>query len=81
MIPRETAHERNAWIAKFEAFMGGNGRSGIFTLREKNSRKVRTIIVLVLAKSSHRRSMHVSAGVLSVCTVTYDLRFRVPVAD
>jgi hypothetical protein len=53
----------------FEALMGGDGRSGIFTWREKNRRKVRTIIVLVLAKSSHRRSMHLSAGVLCVCTV------------
>ena len=51
----------------FEALMGGDGRSGIFTWREKNSRKVRTIIVLVLAKSSHRRSMHLSACVLCVC--------------
>jgi hypothetical protein len=57
----------------FEALMGGDGRSGIFTWREKNRRKVRTIIVLVLAKSSHRRSMHLSVGVLGVsylCTVT-----------
>lgn len=53
----------------FEALMGGDGRSGIFTWREKNRRKVRTIFVLVLAKSSHRRSMHLSAGVLCVCTV------------
>ena len=34
----------------FEALMGGDGRSGIFTWREKNRRKVRTIHVLVLAK-------------------------------
>jgi hypothetical protein len=54
----------------FEALMGGDGRSGIFTWREKNRRKVRTIIVLVLAKSSHRRSMHLSASVLSVCTIS-----------
>jgi hypothetical protein len=52
----------------FEALMGGDGRSGIFTWREKNRRKVRTIIVLVLAKSSHRRSMHLSVGVLCVST-------------
>jgi len=31
----------------FEALMGGDGRSGIFTWREENCRKVRTIIVLV----------------------------------
>jgi protein-serine/threonine kinase len=37
----------------FDALMGGDGRSGIFTWREKNRRKVRAIIVLVLAKSSH----------------------------
>jgi hypothetical protein len=53
----------------FEALMGGDGRSGIFTWREKNRRKVRMIVVLVLAKSSHRRSMHLSAGLLSVSYV------------
>jgi protein-serine/threonine kinase len=53
----------------FEALMGGDGRSGIFTWRE-DRRKVRTTIVLVLAKSSHRRSMHLSVGVLNVCTIS-----------
>jgi hypothetical protein len=54
-----------------DALMGGDGRSGIFTWREKNSRKVRTIIVLVLAKSSHRSpSMRLSAGVLCVGTIS-----------
>lgn len=38
----------------FDALMGGDGRSGIFTWREKNRRKVRTI-ALVLAGSSHLR--------------------------
>ncbi len=52
----------------FDALMVGDGRSGIFTWREKNSRKVRTTIVLVLAKSSHRSPpMRLSAGVLGAC--------------
>ena len=61
----------------FEALMGGDGRSGIFTWREKNRRKVRAIIVLVLAKPSHshRRSLHLSARVLCVCLLVYNLRF------
>jgi hypothetical protein len=49
----------------FEALMGGDGRSGIFTWREKNRRKVRAIIVF--GDPSHRRSMHLSAGVFCVC--------------
>jgi len=54
-----------------DALMGGDGRSGIFTWREKNSRKVRTIIVLVLAKSSHRSpSMRLSAGIFGVGTIS-----------
>jgi hypothetical protein len=52
---------------EFEALMGGDGRSGIFTWREKNRRKVRTIIALILARSFHRRSMHLSVGVFCVC--------------
>jgi hypothetical protein len=49
----------------FEALMGEDGRSGIFTWREKNRRKVSTIIVPVLAKSFNfpRRFMHLSVGV------------------
>ena len=35
-----------------DALMGGDGRSGIFTWREKNCRKVKAI-VLVLARSFH----------------------------
>lgn len=50
-----------------EALMGGDGRSGIFTWREKNRRKVRTISVSKLAKSFHCRFLYLSAGVLSVC--------------
>jgi hypothetical protein len=55
----------------FEALMGGDGRSGIFTWREKNRRKVRTIIVLVLAKSCLLNVVpHLSAGLLSVSTIS-----------
>jgi len=47
-----------------DALMGGDGRSGIFTWREKNRRKVKAI-VLVLARSSHiSDSMHLSVGLL-----------------
>ena len=53
----------------FEALMGGNGRSAIFTLREKNSRKVRIIVVPCTCQLAY--SVYVQ----------YDLRFRVPVAD
>jgi hypothetical protein len=55
----------------FDALMGGDGQSGIFTWREKNRRKVRAIIVLVFAKSSHRgRSMQLSVGILGVGTIS-----------
>jgi hypothetical protein len=68
--PQDGSRTKRLDRKDFEALMGGDGRSGIFTWREKNRRKVRTIFVLVLAKSSHRRSMHLSVGVLSVCTIS-----------
>ena len=56
----------------FDALMGGDGQSGgIFTWREKNRRKVRAIIDLVFAKSSHcGRSFRLSVGVLGVGTIS-----------
>jgi len=47
----------------FDALMGADGRSGIFTQREKNNRQARTI-VLVFAEFSHRsHSMHLLISV------------------
>jgi hypothetical protein len=56
----------------FDALMGGDGQSGIFTWREKKSRKLRTITVLVFAKSSHRGRFSWRTR----CTIS-----EVPVAD
>lgn len=48
-----------------DALMGGDGRGGIFTWREKNRRKVR--IVLMLARSSRlSHSTCLSVGVFRV---------------
>jgi hypothetical protein len=47
----------------FDALMGGDGQSGIFTWREKNRRKVRTIAVLVLAKVVSSRSFQLAYSV------------------
>jgi hypothetical protein len=64
-----------------DALMGGDGRSGIFTWREKNRRKVKTI-ALVLARSSHiSDSMHLSVGLLCVSEVKISAPMQVPVAD
>jgi hypothetical protein len=47
------AHERNYLTSQdSDAVMSGDGRSGVFTLREKNHRKVRRVTVLVLAEAS-----------------------------
>ena len=63
-----------------DALMGGDGRSGIFTWREKNRRKVKAI-ALVLARSSHiSDSMHLSVGLLRV-SEEISAPMQVPVAD
>lgn len=49
-----------------DALMGGDGRSGIFTWREKNRRKVGTTILV----HAQIVSSHLLVGVLSVGTIS-----------
>ena len=57
----------------FEALMGGDGRSGIFTWREKNRRKVRAII----ARQAFSSSFHAPVSWRTLCMFTIsDFRAR-----